>query len=83
MFGGLEAIAKAMPLVSLAGTLICCACPIAAEHLSASPAGQPHEVLLLATIGQPAVSKGVTKPVGVQVRNACLGGASFEHLTDS
>src|SRR5215216_6124806 len=57
--------------------------PIAIEHLAGPPAGQPHQVGLAATLGEPGVGKGVAKLVRVQPWQAGLLSAAAQELLDS
>src|SRR5207248_2678800 len=56
---------------------------VAGEHRPAAPAGQAHEVLALAAVGQPAVGEGVAQLVGVDVAEARLGSPAPHHLADA
>ena len=50
------------------GPLVGGARGVTADHLSRTPAGEPHEVLLLSAAGQPGVGVGVPEAVRVHVR---------------
>src|SRR5918993_1133584 len=67
-----------LPSPAISGT-----CRVPADHLTRSPPGQPHQVLLLATSGKPTVRHGVPEPVRVQMINPGLTPTTLQHLTDT
>jgi hypothetical protein len=53
--------------VRLTGALVSCRGAVAGEHRPAPPAGQAHEIALVAARGEPLMGIGVTEAVRVDV----------------
>jgi hypothetical protein len=64
-------------------TLIGSARGIAGHHFPGAPAGQPHQVGLIAACGRPAVSKGMPKSVRMQVINTGIVATPLQQLRQS
>ena len=66
--------------MSLYGTLGARGGRVAAQHAGIPPAGQPHQVLLLAARSEPAVSEGVPQLVRMEFWESGLATAALERL---
>lgn len=64
-------------------TFVCRTRAIAADHLSRPPARQPHQILLLAALGEPPVSERVPEKVRVDVGHAGSFGTPTKDLTNA
>jgi hypothetical protein len=53
---------------------------VAGEHVAGTPAGDAHQVSLVAAGAEPLVGEGMAEHVGVQVRDAGLAGAAVEQV---
>ena len=63
--------------------LRCGARPVAINHCSASPSGQPHQVALLAPRAEPGVREGVPEQMHKHLGfEPSLGCSSLQHLID-
>jgi len=69
--------------VGLPGSLISGRRAVPVHHRPALPAGDPHQVTLVAPLGQPRVGKGVAEHVRVQLGDARLGAPAAHHLADA
>jgi hypothetical protein len=56
---------------------------VTAEHLARAPAGQPHQVGLTATLGEPGVSEGMAELVRMEPWQAGLVALSAHELQDT
>ena len=57
--------------------------PITTEHLAGPPAGQPHQIGLAATLGEPSMGEGVAELMRVQSRQASLLSPAAQELLDA
>ena len=55
-------------------------CTVALEHGPRPPAGDPHEVGLVAALGEPGVGEGVAELMRVEAGDAGLLAAPVEHV---
>jgi hypothetical protein len=69
--------------VCFARPLIGCTGPITSKHLSASPTGEPHEVLFLATFREPAVCERMPEHMRMQMIKASLLRSPPQHLANA
>jgi Transposase/Domain of unknown function (DUF4188) len=76
----LELIAWGEVPVRLTGPFIRGGGTVAGEHRPGPPAGDAHEVGLVATLGEPGVGEGVAELVGMKARDAGLLAAAVQHV---
>src|ERR671918_2969485 len=67
-----ESVAQTVVPMRLPGPLIGGARAVAAQHLTALPSRQAHQVALVAALGQPGVGERVAQHVGVEAVDAGL-----------
>jgi hypothetical protein len=77
---GLDAVPKRHPAVRLTGTPLGGGLRVAIDHLARPPAGQTHQVALVAAGRQPGVGKGVAELMWVQARESGRSATSRDHL---
>jgi hypothetical protein len=69
--------------VRLAGAFVGRGGAVATQHHARLPAGEPHQVGLVAAVRQPQVREGVPELVGVQALDAGLPAAPAKDLGDA
>src|SRR4051812_6595662 len=67
MYFLLEPVPQACTPMGFAGPFVGRGCGIATHHLARPPSGQPHEILFLVAISEPAVCERVAKLMRVNV----------------
>ena len=64
---GLESVSEPHALMGVSSPFIGGACRIPANHLSALPPCQPHQVVLLSSSSQPSVGEGIPELVKMEI----------------
>jgi hypothetical protein len=68
--------------MGLSGSLVCGARAVPLDHPPAWPTGEPHQVVLAATLAAPTVSDRVPEPVRVHIRYPGLDASMLQKLSD-